>query len=94
MKHLTDLSVSTCVCILPVSLLQQNAIFGPADFGGWESFCRAQYGQWLCGVGDDGTISNVDVDVLLKSQRYGLLLSNDHWFVHNSLRWKALRPVK
>ncbi len=72
--------------MLPVSSLQQNAIFGPADSGRWEACCRAEYRQRLCGVGKEGTTSNTDVDVPLKRHQNGLLLSDDHWSVHSSLR--------
>lgn len=80
--------------MLPVSVVQQSSIFGPADFGRRKALCRTEYGQWSGGVSEEGTMSNADVDVLLKNQGQSLLLSDDHWFGRNCHQRKELWPVR
>lgn len=92
-KTLVWLVVSSSLSMLPVSLLQRRSIFGPADFGRWDALCRTEYGQWPGGVGEEGALSNADVDVLLEGQWKVRLLSDDHWSAPSCLQWRALWPV-
>lgn len=77
---------------LPVSVLQWSSIFSPAGFGRGEALDRTKYSQWFSGVGEEGVVSDTNVDVLLMSQWKGVLLSDYHWSVY-PFHWGMLWPV-
>lgn len=87
------MGVSASSALLPVRVLQQSSVFAPADFGRWETLRRAPDGQRPCGVGEEGAVSDTDVDVLLKGGWDALLLSDDRWSLCYRLQWGVLRPV-
>lgn len=66
MKHVFDWYVGASSSTLPASVQQQNTIFCPADFGRREALCRTEYSQRFGGIGDVDSISNGDVNVVLK----------------------------